>query len=257
MKIALVICYQGHLFDGWQSNKTNHSIENALEKALQALYGQNFSLDAASRTDKGVHALKQVVVFNCNETKIPLFKLLDAINSKLPKEIRVLFVKEVPSSFHPSLSCYKKTYLYKIYNGPVHSPFFEYSHWHIHEQLNIDLMQKATVALIGKKDFSNFCTEKKQHLKDGLCQLYAIDMLKKDQELWISVSGDRFLYKMCRTLIGTLVRVGLNKLTACDIEQSFLEKKRELLGITAPAFGLYLQNLYYPDNPEIAILTQT
>jgi tRNA pseudouridine38-40 synthase len=256
MNIALVICYQGHLFDGWQSNKQNKSIEKALEDALKALYGKSIQLDAASRTDKGVHALKQVVLFKCDDLKIPLSKLPSAINSKLPKEIRVLLAIEVEKSFHPSLSCISKTYIYKIYNSPVHSPFLENSHWHIHQDLDLDLIKQASCNLVGKKDFSNFCTEKNHHLKDGICELYSIDVDKKDKEITIKLHGDRFLYKMCRTLVGTLVQIGLEKLSPFCIEESFKEKKRELLGMTAPAYGLYLQNLYYPNNQEIAKFTQ-
>lgn len=256
MNIALVICYQGHLFDGWQSNRQNKSIEKALEDALKALYGKSFLLDAASRTDKGVHALRQVVLFKCDDQKIPLSKLTSALNSKLPKEIRVLIAKEVDAAFHPSLSCFSKTYVYKIYNHPIHSPFLENSHWHIHQDLDLDLLKQACLSLIGKKDFSNFCTEKNHHLKDGTCEIYSIDIVKKEKEITIKLHGDRFLYKMCRTLVGTLVQIGLKKLSPSCIEESFKEKKRELLGMTAPACGLYLQNLYYPNNQEIAKLTQ-
>ena len=107
LKIALIITYDGTLFDGWQDNLSNRSIEGLLKKAFFNLYNKTFKLDAASRTDKGVHALSQVVITTLDEDKIPLSKLDSALNSQLPDQIRVKKVIAVPEDFHPSLSCKK------------------------------------------------------------------------------------------------------------------------------------------------------
>jgi tRNA pseudouridine38-40 synthase len=252
VKIALDITYDGTLFDGWQDNKSNLSIEGMLKKAFFMLFKKEFLLDAASRTDKGVHALKQIVITYFDIERMSVFKLLKALNSKLPASIRVNHIVEVPDEFHPSLNAKKKTYLYKINLNSVSLPFFINTHWHLPVSLNIDMMKKASQFLLGTKDFSGFSNTTKKDSVNPICCLYDISFTEtKDGFLHIEIIGDRFLYKMCRIIVGTLIEVGKGKLSLKDVEDLFTYKQRVNAGITAPACGLYLKNLNYP---EFAIL---
>lgn len=252
VKIALNITYDGTTFDGWQDNKNNLSIEGLLKKAFYSLFDKEFLLDAASRTDKGVHALNQIVVTHYNLEKIPLCQLLKALNSKLPLSIRVKSITIVPEQFHPSLSVKKKHYLYQLDLHKVQLPFYQKTHWHIPQELDLDKMKKGAKLLIGTKDFSAFSNATKKESLNPICCVEQIIVTSIENKfLTIEIIGDRFLYKMCRIMVGTLVGVGKGFFKLDDIPTLFEHKKRVHAGITAPAHGLYLKNLKYS---EYAIL---
>lgn len=248
VKIALSITYDGTSFDGWQDNKNNLSIEGLLKKAFFLLFNEEFLLDAASRTDKGVHALDQIVITHFNLDKMPLSQLLKALNSKLPQSIRVKNIVSVPEEFHPSLSVKKKTYRYQINLNKVQIPFYTNTHWHIPVHLDINAMNAACNLLTGIKDFSAFSNSVKKEEINPICNIESISIVKlQDNFLNIEITGDRFLYKMCRIIVGSLVEVGKGFLSLEDIERLFEHKCRVDAGITAPAHGLFLKTLIYPD----------
>jgi tRNA pseudouridine38-40 synthase len=248
VKLALIITYDGLTFEGWQDNLANSSIEGSLKKAFFELYGESIRLDAASRTDKGVHALMQVVVAFVENDKIPLSKLHHALNAKLPPTIRVKKVITVPEDFHPSLSAKKKTYQYRINLNSIALPFDLNQAWHLAKNLDIDLMQKAAVYFKGQKDFSSFTNRiEKPHL-DTVCLVENIDITLKDNNfLFLEITADRFLYKMCRIIVGTLVQIGLKQIALHDLLELFQKKNRTLAGMTAPSSGLFLKSIDYPD----------
>lgn len=248
VKIALTITYDGTTFDGWQDNKNNSSIEGLLKKAFFMLFNEVFLLDAASRTDKGVHALNQIVITHFNLEKMPLSQLLKALNSQLPQSIRVKNIIDVPDEFHPSLSVKKKTYRYQINLNKVQLPFYINTHWHIPFTLNIDAMNDACALLAGTKDFSAFSNSVKKEDLNPICNIESISITKsEDSFLNIEITGDRFLYKMCRIIVGSLVEVGKGILSLDELEGLFEHKNRVKAGITAPAHGLFLKTLIYPD----------
>lgn len=251
-KIALTITYEGTSFAGWQDNKANLSIEGLLKKAFYSLFNQEFSLDAASRTDKGVHALKQIVITYFDLDKMPLLSLIKALNSQLPLSIRVIDITEISQDFHPSLSAKTKTYLYQIDLNKIQLPFYQNTHWHIPHELNIDQMKKASKLFIGTQDFTGFSNVIKKASLNPFCTIDDICLkTTSDNFLMITITGDRFLYKMCRIIVGTLVGIGKQTLTVTDIQELFKHKKRVYAGITAPAHGLFLKKINYP---EFAIL---
>lgn len=248
VKIALSLTYKGTPFDGWQDNKTNLSIEGLLKKAFYTLFHEEFLLDAASRTDKGVHALKQIVITYFDLDRMPLFQLIKALNSQLPTEIRVTSIAEIDQNFHPSLSAKTKTYLYQIDLNKIQLPFYQTTHWHIPHQLNIDEMKQASALLIGTHNFTAFSNVIKKSSFNPLCTLCELSLtITADNFLMITISGDRFLYKMCRIIVGTLVAIGKKTLKASDIEKLFHDKQRVSAGMTAPAHGLFLKTINYPD----------
>lgn len=252
VKIALIITYHGKNYDGWQDNFNNISIEGSLKKAFFQLLGKSVLLDAASRTDKGVHAYNQVVIAELSDLKIPFDKLLKALNAHLPDDIRIKQIINVPDEFHPSLSAKEKTYLYKINLKKVSLPFEHDFFWHIPMPLDIELMKAASTFMIGTKDFSCFSNMTKKESLNPICSITSINFIDlSHQTIGIEITGNRFLYKMCRIVVGTLVAVGKGNLKPDNINQIFIQKKRMNACVTAPAHGLFLKALYYPEFASI------
>jgi tRNA pseudouridine38-40 synthase len=246
--ILLILSYLGTPFAGWQKTKQASSIEEMLEIALKRILKQDLiKLQAASRTDAGVHAHAQVAHFY-TENPIDLSLLRRALNGTLPKEISVLHLREVPLEFHPTLGALKKEYRYQICNAPIQLPFHRHTSWHVPQPLDLDALQRAAQILLGTHDFSAFCNERKLWDRDPVCHLEEISLsLLSQHRFSLSVIGDHFLYKMMRNIVGTLIYVARGKLRESDLVPILQSKQRARAGITAPAHGLCLHRIYYKD----------
>lgn len=240
-----IIAYDGSPFFGWQKTKTGPSVQETLENTLSQLTQETVSVEAASRTDRGVHAEGQVVSFALNRTW-PTSKLIRGANAILPPEIRILQIEEKEDSFHSTLNARGKEYHYRICLGEVQNPIHRLYSWHFHYPLDLEKMKKGAADLIGTHDFTTFANEPEEN---PTCTLNAIQItLLPDHRLQISILGDRFLYKMVRTLVGTLAYIGCGKLPDDSIPHLLRSTDRTLAGMTAPALGLYLHRVLY-DNP--------
>jgi tRNA pseudouridine38-40 synthase len=243
MNVKLIIAYDGTNYLGWQKTRMGPSIEETLEKALSQILQEPIALQAASRTDRGVHAAGQVVNFFLNKSELDLQKLQRGLNGILPRDVSIISMEQMSDDFHPTLDTAGKEYHYSLCLGAVQSPFYQLFSWHIHSELNISAMELAALQLIGRHDFSAFANQK---VEDGLCELTQIKLLPlPDDRLRIVVSGNRFLYKMVRNIVGTLIYVGQGKLDLDTMRKGFVNKDRTLLGITAPAHGLCLHQVAY------------
>jgi tRNA pseudouridine38-40 synthase len=232
--LKATISYDGTRYFGWQKTITGPSIQEELQKAIARITGELVLPEAASRTDRGVHARGQVVQFAL--AKPPEPSLLRSLNAVLPSDIRIREL--TPHQFHPTLDAFGKEYHYRLSLGPVQDPTLRLYAWHFHAPLDLAKMERAAQELLGTHDFTAFANEEE---KDPICTLHAITF--KDH-LTIVIKGDRFLYKMVRNLIGALVYVGCGKLTSLTpILQS---RDRKKAGITAPAHGLHLHQVFYP-----------
>ena len=232
--IKLILTYDGTNYFGWQKTKTGPSIQEEIGKAVLRITGEEVSAEAASRTDRGVHARGQVVQFELKKSFIPEM-LQRGLNAVLPKDIRVVSIEF--ANFHPTLDAIGKEYHYQISIGPVQDPTLRYYSWHIHYPLDTKVINSAAKSLIGTHDFSAFANIKE---KNPICSLESIEF--KD---FFIIRGDRFLYKMVRNIVGTLVYVGCGKIAAYDIPKILESKDRKLAGVTAPALGLYLHEVQY------------
>jgi len=248
MNIKLLIAYDGTPFLGWQKTKNNDtpaSVEEALEKALETILQHKVKLQAASRTDAGVHAEGQVVNFFL-EKPFSLKSLCYKLNCLLPKEISVLSAEEMASDFHPTLMTKGKEYWYHLCNGPIQNPFFRATSWHFPYPLAIDLMKEAAQEWLGTHDFSSFCNERQEWDRNPICHLEKIDiLLLEGDRLRFCIRGDHFLYKMVRNLVGTLAYVGCGKLSLEEAKFLLDRKDRTFAGMTAPAHGLTLKEVLY------------
>ena len=245
--IALRIAYEGSDFLGWQRTSRGPSIEGTLQAVLEKILQSPVALQAASRTDRGVHAAEQWVNFHTETCLMPV-ALQYSLNALLPAAIRVLSIHEMPSAFHPTLHALSKEYYYHISLGPVQMPHERFFSWHVPYSLDLEKMREASLHFLGTHDFSSFCNcHKNLNYKDKIRHLTAITLTTpQENHLCMSVKGNSFLYKMVRNLVGTLVYVGRGKIELKAIPRILEAGKRPEAGITAPAHGLFLKKIYYP-----------
>jgi tRNA pseudouridine38-40 synthase len=245
--IKLVISYFGAPFAGWQKTPMGLTVEESLEGALKTILQHDIALQAASRTDAGVHAEAQVVNF-ISHKPLCLDRLKYSLNQMLPKEIAVLKAHEMPKTFHPTLETQGKEYWYHICNTSIQSPFHKDTSWHFPIPMDLEAMRKAATHLIGTHDFSSFCNERKLWDRNPVCHLSQVDIQSlPGNRFRISLTGDHFLYRMARNLAGTLCYVGSGKILANEIPSILKNKDRSKAGVTAPAHGLMLKRVNYHD----------
>jgi len=245
--IKLTLSYQGTRYLGWQKAKDGPSIQYELEKALSTVLQEPLSVEAASRTDAGVHARGQVAAFSTESMLPPLNRFQHSLNCVLPRDIAILEVKEAAASFHPTLDSIGKEYHYSICTGKVQLPFHREFSWHFPHPLDLREMQRAAFHFIGKKNFMALCTEKNEHpYADYEREITTIDLIGLEAGRWlIKVAGSAFLYKMVRTLVGTLAYVGCGKIASDEIPAILEGGQRAQAGMTAPAHGLSLERILY------------
>lgn len=237
----IVISYDGTSYLGWQKTPYGPSIEETLEKALHTILQHPISLNAASRTDKGVHALGQAVSF-LSEKPIDENSFLRRLRKLLPPDIRARKMLPVPRNFHPTLQAISKCYTYQIWLGPILPPMLRNYFWHYPYPLDLKTLFSLAPTLIGKWDFSSFtptCTKNPIcHLSD--CQITSLGT----QGLLFTITGDRFAYHMIRIVVGTLIQIAAKKISLTP-QEILTKKNRSAAGITAPAEGLTLIKVSY------------
>lgn len=222
------------------------TIENALQLALKKVLHESPKLQAASRTDAGVHAKCQIVNF-ISETKLPLDAIKMQLNTILPLDIRVLKARVAKIDFHPSLDSTAKEYHYFVCNTQVQMPEHRLYSWHFPYTLDFDLMEKAALLLTGNLNFEAFCNVRKNHVYEThVREVQSITIVKlSHNRICFKIKGNKFMYKMVRNLVGTILYVGCKKMTLQDLKSGLESKKRTKVGVTAKAHGLTLARLFY------------
>lgn len=245
--IKLLIAYDGTAYRGWQKTPTGPSIEESLERILEMILQHKVALQAASRTDAGVHAHGQVVNFFTDKENLDLKRLQLSLNQLLSADIAILKIEERPLEFHPTLDCKQKEYHYFVCKGSIQMPEHRYYSWHCPRLQQIQAMREATRYFLGKQDFSAFCNIRKQmHYESYVREVFDIRIEDIPKErLLFKIRGENFLYKMVRNIVGTLVYVGMEKLCVEQIPQILSSHNRTQAGITAPAHGLFLHQVMY------------
>lgn len=242
-RVMLTVAYEGTKYCGWQVQPNGITIEEVLNRELTRLLGEPIAVTGASRTDAGVHAMGNVAVFDTN-TQIPAEKLSYALNRSLPDDIVVQNSKEVRGNFHPRRAESRKTYAYRIWNADFVQPFNRnYTHF-VYSALDVDAMRKAAGYLLGEHDFTSFCSVKAQ-VADHVRTIYDMTITKERELLTLRITGNGFLYNMVRIIAGTLLQVGLHRISAEQVKQILEAKNREAAGPTAPAKGLMLVEIRY------------
>lgn len=257
MRYRAVISYYGANYVGWQRQLNGLSVQEVLEKALEKTFGAPTSATASGRTDAGVHALGQVVHFDA-DTSIPTDKIPFAVNTHLPDDVSMLSCEIAPENFNARFSAKRKTYCYKIYVSKHRLPVLELDHEHITYPLDLDKIEQAAKIIEGTHDFKCF-EASGSVVKNTVRTVYSLDVATRhfdnatvradgkffDGELSISVTGNGFLYNMVRIIAGTLVYVGIGKLTPQDVFRILETGDRKAAGKTLGAKGLTLMSVQY------------
>lgn len=256
VKYCLILAYDGTDFRGWHKNKNFRTVQGELEKALFTLLRTACQIEGASRTDAGVHALGQCASFE-SERSLDLKRLCLGLNALLPCDLRVRSAKAVPLEFHPSLDAAEKTYIYTIACSSCQLPLQRWSSWHLFRPLAVTTMRQAAKHFIGERDFRAFANQRNLNRQKTVCKITEIRLRSErvTEQLLITIKGTRFLYKMARNLVGTLVSVGLNRLKVEQIPTLLAAGERSHAGITAPARGLVLHSIHYPP-PKVSHAAQ-
>jgi tRNA pseudouridine38-40 synthase len=250
----IVVAYDGTDFVGWQRQAGGSSVQGLLEGALSELDGRAVAVVGAGRTDAGVHALGQVASFALERPASPE-TVVAAVNARLPSAIRVLDAAETPAGFHARYQARSKRYRYRIWNGPVMSPFERCYAWHVSTPLDRRAMAAAAPALGGRHDFAAFqsaggstTTTVRTVLSSSIEPMPATAGSRDASALIVyDIVGDGFLRHMVRTIVGTLVEIGRGRWPPSHMAAVVASRQRGDAGPTAPPEGLFLVSVEYGD----------
>lgn len=245
----LTLAYDGASFSGFAAqNNTAHTVAGVLGTAIGAMDPSATRLRVASRTDAGVHARGQIASFNTS-LNIASRGWLLGLSAHLPPQIAVQRVARVHPSFNPSKAALAKTYRYLILRGTVRDPFLHGRSWRIHEQLDLELMQKEARALLGTHDFAAFrgSADKRETTTRTITVAELREVPGQPRCIAFEIRGDRFLYHMVRIIVGTLVDVGRGNCEPGAIARARASGERTDLGMTAPPDGLCLDHIELAD----------
>jgi tRNA pseudouridine38-40 synthase len=247
MRYALLICYDGTNYGGWQIQPNAPTVQGELTRALESVMGCPINVNASGRTDSGVHAAAQVCHFDC-DTTIPPEKIADALNPLLPEDISVLYSCLAPEGFDSMSSAKKKTYCYRVYLSSRPNPLKERYSTKFNMAVDMQKLENASKMFEGEHDFKAFCAAGSQ-VKTTVRTIYEIKIVKnfcrESEDIEIYVTGNGFLYNMVRTLAGTLLYYAAGKLSLDKLKSALYEGNREDVGKTMPAKGLTLEKVEY------------
>jgi tRNA pseudouridine38-40 synthase len=249
MNYKLLLQYDGTEFHGWQSQGDLRTVQGELTRALSLIDGRSVNVHGSGRTDAGVHAEGQVASVEI-QREITTEKLRNAINANISRDVRVLSVETVPDDFHARYSALEKTYVYRIVNGPVISPFWwRYAHQEA-RPLDLDRMMKVAELFLGKHDWTAFSAAQSD-VEDRVRTVTQVDITEQNEErspaplIEIRVSAEGFLRYMVRAIAGTLMAVGRGELDRDAIMAAVETGARPMAAVTAPACGLTLLSVRY------------
>ena len=249
MNYKMILQYDGTRYNGWQKQgNTDNTIQGKLETLLSRIAGEPVEIHGAGRTDAGVHARRFALSF-CYTGKVPMQKIVPALNAHLPPDIRAVDIRSVPDGFHARYAAHAKTYRYYILNTRVDDPFTYDTCHRVGAALNLAAMQAAAAQFIGTHDFSALCASGSSAAAHGDTVRTITDctVVQNGDLFTISVTADGYLYNMVRILAGTLVDAGLGKRTPESIPALLESGDRRRAGPTLPAKGLFLEKVDYPE----------
>ena len=246
------VAYNGAPFAGFARQPGQLTVQGSIEEALGLLFRRPVETVCAGRTDSGVHARGQVVNFQVGEEELrgrSLFKLLRSLNALTHDDISVKSLKEKPADFSARFSATMREYRYFICADPYAPLLMRDFSWHIPKRLDLDAMRQAAEHLIGEHDFKSFCMAVSAEGKSTMRNVFDIQVER--EEIWgeslvvVTVKGNAFLHSMVRTIVGTLVAVGLGRRKPEWVQQVLEARNRSAAGENAPACGLVFWRVSY------------
>ena len=241
----MLLAYDGTAYRGWQVQLEGNTIQGRLREALSCVAKTSVDVVAAGRTDAGVHAFGQAAHFQL-EHAIPADGLARGLNAMLPEDIRVRHVEEAPPEFHARYSARSKTYRYHLDRAPVPLPFRSRFALHYPHDLDRASLDEAASLFRGEHDFRGLRASSCK-AKTTTRQVFVSHWLDHDHELVFEVAATGFLQHMIRNMVGTLLEIGRGKRTVESITELFASGDRTQAGPTAPAKGLHLMRVDYPN----------
>jgi tRNA pseudouridine38-40 synthase len=250
-RIRLTLSYDGTDYHGWQVQPGLPTIQGVLEDVLSSIEGASVQVAGSGRTDAGVHALAQVAAVSLRNP-IPCENLVKAANRLLPRAIRILRAEEAPAGFHPRFDAIAKTYEYRIWREAICPPFERLYVYHRPYPLNEVAMIAAAPLLAGEHDFRAFAAadEKDELGHSKVRTIFSSELWREGPRLVYRVRGSGFLKHMVRNMVGVLLEVGKGNLTSEDVKARLDPPCTVAPGPTAPACGLFLMSVEYPDTPD-------
>jgi tRNA pseudouridine38-40 synthase len=245
-KIVLVLEYEGTNFCGFQFQTNARTVQDEIEKALLKLMGEKLRVVSASRTDSGVHARGQVVCYRTIR-RMAKDRILNGLNHYLPPDLAVKAVYQVNSRFNVQKEAVGREYHYLIWNSRTRSPLIRAYTYQVGGALNIEAMNEACRLLLGEHDLSSFITDFSQSIIKSTVKTVQLARVEKEgNKVTFKMAANAFLPHQVRNTVGTLIGVGLGKITIDDFKTIMEAKKPGLAGPTVPAQGLYLMQVIYP-----------
>ena len=249
MNYKLLLQYDGTDFHGWQIQEGRRTVQGELTQALSLIDGRSVNVHGSGRTDAGVHAEGQVASVEI-QREITTTKLRAAINGNVGRDVRVIDVEIAPDDFHARYSALEKSYVYRVVNGPVISPFWcRYAH-HDARPLNLEHMQQTAELFCGEHDWTAFSAAQSD-VEDRVRTVTRVEIIERADErshsalIEIRVSANGFLRYMVRAMAGTLMAVGRGELDQLAISDALQTGIRPAAAVTAPACGLTLISVRY------------
>ena len=241
--IKAIVAYDGTNYQGFQRQKNGVGVQQVLEKALTEVLKEPILIKAAGRTDAGVHALGQVISFTTS-SRIPPENYRRALEPHLPPDIAVREAFYAPDDFHARFDAVDKTYQYKLLYSPLPDTTQRNTTWEFREKVDVDRMNEAAALLLGKHDFTSFKNQGSQDTSP-VRTLTEAHWVQDGDLFTFTITGDGFLYRMVRNIVGCLVRVGTGQWTKEDFARVMAAKNRKQAGMAAPPQGLYLMHVSY------------
>ncbi|WP_081980672.1 tRNA pseudouridine(38-40) synthase TruA [Neosynechococcus sphagnicola] len=247
-RVALVIQYLGTGFHGWQRQPQQRTVQATIEDILSAILDRRVVLHGAGRTDSGVHAAAQVAHFDATAT-IPAHRWADILNPRLPNDVVIRASAAVAPNWHARFSALWRRYRYTLYTDPHPNLFVRPLTWHYYyEPLDEDRMQEALTPLVGRYHLAAF-HRAGSHRAHSWVDVQVAECKRREQFLEIEVQANGFLYGMMRLLVGLLVQVGRGQRSPASFTELWMKERREEVKHAAPAQGLSLLRIGYPDCP--------
>ncbi len=247
-RIALIIQYLGTNFHGWQRQPEHRTVQGEIESAIASALGTPVTLNGAGRTDAGVHAAAQVAHFDA-VTPIPPQKWAMVLNGYLPEDVLIRASGEVSPNWHAQFSATLRRYRYTLYTDKEPNLFVKPFTWHYyHAPLCTDSIQAALNPLVGRHHLAAF-ERAGSARKDSWVEVHEVQCYRRGAFLHLEIQAKGFLYGMVRLLVGMLVEVGQGARSVADFTEIWVKQKREEVKYSAPAKGLCLLRVGYPEFP--------
>ena len=244
-RYQILIEYVGTPFVGWQIQKKGKSVQKIIQSTLSKLLKQKISVVGAGRTDAGVHAKQMFAHFNALIKEEHLKDLVFLLNSYFPKSINIISLENVKETAHARFDAIERSYEYYI--SSLKDPFKNSYHYFLKNVPDINLMNEAANFLLQYEDFKCF-SKSRTDVKTFLCNIKNASWSEKESQIVFSITSNRFLRNMVRSIVGTLLEIGLKKRPFEDIKLIIESRDRSKAGFSVPAKGLFLTKIIYPSS---------